>query len=224
MDDIIIRNELPEDYRVVENLTREAFWNVYQPGCTEHYLLSRMRQSSDFVAELDFVAECDGRIVGNVVCAASYIDGDDGRRYNVLCLGPISVLPQYQRKGIGRLLIDSVIKAASEMDWKAILLCGDPLLYCSYGFRQAADYGIRTTDNKYSPALMLYPLGATCPSSLAGRFVESDAYKPDMTQFEQYDRNFPVKPKLSDTPSQLRFRELVMSEYDCIRADLFSEE
>ena len=70
MDDIIIRNELPEDYRAVENLTREAFWNVYQPGCTEHYLLSRMRQSSDFAAELDFVAECDGRIVGNVVCAA----------------------------------------------------------------------------------------------------------------------------------------------------------
>jgi hypothetical protein len=214
MDDIIIRNELPGDYRAVDNLTREAFWNVYQPGCTEHYLLSCLRHSPDFVADLDFVAECAGRLVGNVVCAASYIDDDDGRRHKVLCLGPISVLPQYQHKGIGRLLIDSVIKTASEMDWPAILLCGDPMLYCRYGFRQAALYNIRTVDNKYFAALMIYPLGATDPSALAGRFVESAAYKPDMAQFEQYDAIFPEKQKLADTPSQMRFREIMASQCD----------
>lgn len=65
--DVVLRNELPDDYREVENLTREAFWNVYCPGCSEHYLLNVMRQSPDFIDQLDIVAECDGCIVGNVV-------------------------------------------------------------------------------------------------------------------------------------------------------------
>lgn len=104
-DLLTLRPEIPSDYLEVENLTREAFWNVYAPGCVEHYLLHRLRCSSDFIPELDIVAERDGRIVGNVVCVSSRIDGDNGKRHEVLTLGPISVLPSCQRIGIGRRMI-----------------------------------------------------------------------------------------------------------------------
>ncbi len=206
---VTIRQEKPDDYREVENLTREAFWNVYAPGCTEHYLLHWLRHSPDFIPELDVVAECRGQIVGNVVCVRSHIEREDGKHHEVLTLGPISVLPACQRRGIGRRMIGYITDAAGRMGYGAILLCGDPLLYARYGFEQAGKYGIMTSDGRTSPALQIYSLNGACLSDYSGRYFESSAYDIDIAQAEEFDLGFPVKEKLTDTPSQRRFKELL---------------
>ena len=209
MTDIIIRNETPDDYRKVENITREAFWNVYEPGCLEHYLLNKMRLSPDFIPELDIVAEFEGQIVGNAACAKSHIEGDDNRRHPTITLGPISVLPAFQHKGIGRRMIGHITDAAGRMGYEAIVLCGDPLLYSGYGFVAAERYGIRTSDNKFFPALHVYPLNGTDLTTCSGRYIESSIYETDPEQAESFDRYFPAKEKIADTPTQLRFREIM---------------
>ena len=116
--DITIRLEQPADYREAETVTREAFWNCYSPGCMEHYLLHVMRRSPRFVRELDFVAVADGKIVGSVVFMKAMIMGDDGNRHEVLTLGPIAVLPAFQRKGIGRMLKISASARPTTSIWQ----------------------------------------------------------------------------------------------------------
>lgn len=209
MMNLIFRHERPGDYRETENVTREAFWNVYAPGCTEHYLLHTMRQSPDFVPELDLVAVCDGQIVGNVVCAESHIECDDNTRRTVLSLGPISVLPAFQRNGIGRKLVGRMIEIASGLGYEAILLCGDPLLYSGYGFVPAGEYGILTADGKMFSALQVHALNDAALERYSGRYFESPVYEIDMEQAEIFDRDFPEKEKLSGTPTQLRFNEII---------------
>ena len=103
--EVIIRNETENDYRVVEEVTREAFWNLYFPGCDEHYLVHKMRNHPDFLKEFDFVAEYDGKIVGNIMYTRAWLVDEPGKEMEIVSFGPISVLPAYQRKGIGSALI-----------------------------------------------------------------------------------------------------------------------
>lgn len=77
---ITIHLETKEDYRQVENLTREAFWNVYRPGCTEHYVLHCYRGDPAFVPELDFVMELGGKMIGQIIYVRSEIECDDGKK------------------------------------------------------------------------------------------------------------------------------------------------
>lgn len=205
---LIIRNESPEDYAAVESLTREAFWNVYCPGACEHYLLHVMRDSQAFVTELDLVAELDGRVIGNVVFVVSHIDMDNGERLEVLSMGPIAVAPAYQRCGIGRQLVAHALANASELDYAAVLLCGEPNLYSRYGFEPAEKYRIRNAENNYSPALHIYWLKPNTIQS-GGRYYENEVYDIDNKDVEAYDNLFPYKERISGTPSQLRFDEIV---------------
>lgn len=124
--EIELRNERFSDYPETENVVREAFWNRYSPGCYEHYLIHIMRYSRAFVPQLDFVAVFDDKIVGNIVFLKSVIQADTGKEYEVLSLGPISVLPEYQNMGIGKRLIDHTRNLAKCMGFRAILLCGIP--------------------------------------------------------------------------------------------------
>ena len=105
-NDYIIRLETPADYRKVENLTREAFWNVYRPGCLEHYILHTYRDREDFVNELDFVMEKSGELIGHIMYVRAKIQSDDGREIPMMTFGPISIIPKYQRKGLGKALLD----------------------------------------------------------------------------------------------------------------------
>lgn len=212
IDPVWVRLETEKDYETVENLTREAFWNVYAPGCVEHYLLRQMRQSHDFIHELDFVAEWGGHIVGSVMCVRSYIEGDDNRRHEVVCLGPISVLPDYQGRGIGRILIEHVISKAAELKYRGIILCGDPLLYSRFGFEPAATYGVRMSTDRISPALQIYVLNGADTAEWSGRYIENPVYDVDTVKVELFDRRFPEKEKLVDTPTQLRYKELLKLE------------
>lgn len=208
--EIKLRTEQPADYRETENVTREAFWNHFSPGCNEHYLLHVMRDNPAFVPELDLVAEYDGRIVGNVVCMKAAIHGDDGVKYEVLSLGPISVLPEYQRKGIGGRLIGHTRELAREMGFRAVLLCGDPDYYLYQGFVPAELLGIRTADDMYAMALHVCELYEGALSGVRGRYVEDSAYEVDEAAAEVFDRDFPAKEKVRGTASQARFDEIVV--------------
>lgn len=207
-DRLNIRNEKSEDFHTVESMTREAFWNVYCPGACEHYLLHVMRDSQAFVAELDLVAELDGKVVGNVVFVVSHIDMDNGKRLEVLSMGPIAIAPEYQRHGVGRRLVAHALDKASELDYAAVLLCGEPDLYSKYGFEQAERYGIRNADNSYSPALHIYWLKPDMVQ-LGGRYFENEVYEIADEDVEAYDKLFPHREKISGTPSQLRFDQIV---------------
>lgn len=207
--EIKLRAEQAADYRETEFVTREAFWNHYSPGCNEHYLLHVMRDNPNFVKELDCVAVCDGKIVGNVVYLKSSIMADDGNEYEVLSLGPISVLPAYQRKGIARMLIEHTRALATRMGFRAILLCGDPDFYVRVGFQPAEDFGIRTADNLYFKALQVCGLYETALNGIRGRYVEDGIYyRMNPADVAEFDKEFPSKPLVSGTPSQKRFEEV----------------
>lgn len=206
---LILRQEQPSDYLETEHVTREAFWNQYAPGCTEHYLLHIMREHTTFIPELDIVAVDQGAIIGNVICMKAMIKGDDGKPYEVLSLGPISVLPKYQNKGVGGKLIRHVKSLAKEMGFQAVLLCGDPDYYLRQGFIPAETLGIRTADNKYMDALMVCELDEGALADKKGRYYEDAVYEVDASDVAEFDKGFPVKEKVTGTPSQERFMELV---------------
>lgn len=207
---IFLRVEQPSDFFETENVTREAFWNHYSPGCCEHYLLHIMRHSPAFVPELDLVAVDDGKIVGNVVHMKAVIKADDEREYEVLSLGPISVLPEYQGKGIGTRLIEDSRERAREMGFCAILLCGEPNYYTRRGFVPAETLGIRTSDDMYAVALHVCELYENALSGISGRYFEDEIYNFAPDAVAEYDKNFPAKEKISGTPSQKRFDEIVV--------------
>ena len=127
---IELRLEQPEDYRKTEEIMREAFWNYYAPGCYEHYLLHIMRNSPNFVKELDFVAVWENKIIGSVVCLKSFIAADNGNKYEILSMGPIAVLPKYQRMGVGKALIAHTRSVAAEMGCHSVVR-GSRLLFKS---------------------------------------------------------------------------------------------
>ena len=163
---IKIRLETPVDYSNVERITREAFWNHHVPGCDEHYLAHVLRQAECFLPKLDFVAELDGSVVGNIMYTKARIVGDDAVEYPVLSFGPISVLPEVQGRGIGGRLIRHTLALAKEMGHTAVLIYGDPDYYCRFGFVPAEQYNIGTRYNTYAAALQAVEL---VPGALAGK-------------------------------------------------------
>lgn len=213
---IQLRLEQPTDYRETENVTREAFWNNHSPGCDEHYLLNIMRDCPAFVHELDVVAVDDNKIVGNIVYVKAIIQGDNGNIYDVLTLGPISVLPEYQNKGIGGKMIEHTKKIANEIGFSAILLCGDPDYYSRQGFIAAEQLGIRTANNMYAVALQVCELYENGLSGAKGRYIENNIYEIDESAAAEFDKSFPTKEKVSGTPSQKRFDEIVVMQRNAI--------
>ena len=207
---IHLRLEQLSDYRETENVVREAFWNHFSPGCDEHYLLHIMRDSPAFVPELNVVAVVDDKIVGNIVYAKSIIRADNGNEYEVLSLGPIAVLPEYQSKGIGGRMIEYTRQLAREMGFRAILLCGDPDYYLRQGFVPAETLGIRTGDNMYATALHVSELYEGALADAKGRYFEDPIYEIDEAAAIEFDKNFPLQEKITGTPSQKRFDEIVV--------------
>ena len=156
--DIIFRLEEESDYRDVENITREAFWNIHQPGSDERLLVHKLRKDKSFVKNLDFVALVDGEIVGHIIYTERELKADDGASHPILVFGPVCVLPEYQNKGIGSKLIEHTIKLAKKMDYRAILIYGYPDYYKRFGFKVSKEYGITNGDGKYPAALLVLEL------------------------------------------------------------------
>ena len=197
-----------------ENVVREAFWNVYEPGCSEHYLLHIMRKSPGFVPELDFVAEADGRIVGQVVCMKACILGDDGKSYDVLSLGPIAVHPSLQRKGVGRALIEHTRNAARQAGFRAMLLCGEPKYYQRVGFVPAEHFGIRTSENRYFAALHACPLYPDALKGVSGRYFEDAIYQVETARVLEFDKGFPPRERIAGTATQRSLEEVLAMQRD----------
>ena len=204
-----LRQEKPTDYQETEFVTREAFWNQFAPGCCEHYLLHVMRENPAFVPELDVVAECGGRIVGNVAYARGVIKGDNGTEYEVLTLGPLAVLPEYQQMGIGSQLMEYTRNLARDMGFRAIVLCGDPDYYSGKGFVPAETFGIRTAENMYAAFIQVCELSEHALAEAKGRYYEADVYAIDEAAAMEFDRQFPKKETLTGTPGQKRFLEVI---------------
>jgi putative acetyltransferase len=209
---LTIRNEREEDYRSVEQLVREAFWNLYVPGCSEHYILHNLRKSDDFIPELDFVAEKEGQIVGQIAYSRGTIKGKGGEDKEVITFGPVSVLTRFQKQGIGSALINHTISLARGMGHPAVCIYGDPRYYSRFGFRCGEKYEIKTADDKFAVALQVLELREAALNNMSGRFVESVAFTVDETGFAQYDATFPFKEK-KETNSQREFRLLASLRY-----------
>lgn len=202
-----IRLERPEEWRQVEELTREAFWNVHVPGCDEHYLVHVLRGLDSFIPALDFVALSEGRIVGNIMYSMGRVEEESGRKKEVILFGPLSVLPSFQGKGVGGALIRHSAAVARELGYAAILIYGDPMYYARFGFRAASEYGITPPDGKPHPALQALELFEGALSGVSGKFYEDNAFDVDKKAAEAYDMGFPIKEK-GYAPSQDRFRTL----------------
>jgi putative acetyltransferase len=210
--DIKIRLETSKDHRAVEELTREAFWNVHVPGCCEHYLIHTLRKSSDFIPELDFVATYNEKIVGHIAYAKANIVDASSKSHPVIGFGPISVLPSLQKQGVGSALIKHSLAEAKNLGYAAILIYGDPRYYSRFGFRCAEKYDIKTAFGKYAVAMLALELKPGALASISGSFKESPAYDVDMLAAEEFDRGFPPKKKCH-TDTQDEFKLMVSLMY-----------
>lgn len=192
---IAIRNEAPADYRAVEEMTKKAFWNLHVPGCDEHYLAHILRDCADFIPELDFVAEENGTIVGNIMYTRSTLIGEDGERKPVLTFGPLSVLPDCQRRGIGKRLINHSLEKAAQMGWEAVVIFGNPENYVTSGFCGCKKFGVAIAKDVYPVALLVKELKS---GALAGKkwlFAESSAYEFEQAEALAFDSTFPPMEK-----------------------------
>lgn len=196
-----IRLEQPQDYREVELLTREAFWNVYRPGCTEHYVLHCYRQRPQFIPDLAFVMEHDGRLIGHVMFSKAALTCDDGTLLSTCTFGPLSIHPDYQRKGFGCALLRHALTVAKDLGYGAVCMEGNIDFYRHASFVVASSLGIhyhgepRDSDVPYFLAQELLPgflHGRECTyRTPAGYFVADD----DPAAFAAFDATFPPKEK-----------------------------
>jgi predicted N-acetyltransferase YhbS len=190
-----IRNENESDYREVEELTRDAFWNLYFPGCEEHYLVHKMRSHPDFVKALDFVAVSKGRIIGSILYTKSQVVDETGRVLETLTFGPLCVHPDFQRKGVGKALISRTSKLALEMGYPAIIIYGDPRNYCVNGFKNCKDFNITNKDGKHPYAMLVLELKEGIFAGHTWKLLESDVYILNPEEVEEFDKQFPPREK-----------------------------
>ena len=182
-----IRNERELDYQIVEDITRKAFYNVYVPGCMEHYLVHIMRGHEDFIPELDFVIEVDGQIVGNIMYTKSKLTDEGGTEKEIVTFGPVSILPKYQRKGYGKMLIEHSLKRAAELGYEAVVIMGSPANYVGSGFQCCRKYNICVEKEKYPAAMLVKELK---PGALDGKlwfYSDSPVMNVDEREAQAFD-------------------------------------
>ena len=204
-NDYIIRLERKEDYPVVENLIREAFWNVYRPGCLEHYLITKLREHPDFVKELDFVMEKDGEIIGQNVFVKANIKADDGRDIPILTMGPICITPELKRRGYGKILLDYSIKKATELGFGAVCFEGNINFYGKSGFTFAREFGLRYHGLPEGADASFFLCKELIPgylSGITGEYGPPEVYLFPEEEAEEFDKKFHYKEKLK-LPGQL---------------------
>ena len=201
----IIRLERKEEHREVENLVREAFWNVYRPGCLEHYVLNQLRNDPAFVPELDFVMEKDGQLIGQNIFMKAAIKADDGREISIMTMGPICVTPQLKRKGYGKILLDYSLEEAAKLGCGAVCFEGNIAFYGKSGFTFASNYGIRYHGLPEGEDASFFLCKELIPGYLhgiSGEYATPQGYFVDEAAAEEYDKTFPYKEKLK-LPGQL---------------------
>ena len=198
-NDYLIRLETPADQKKVEYLVRESFWNVYRPGCLEHYVLHCLRQDKDFVRELDFVMEKDGRIIGQNIFVKAVICADDGRDVPIMTMGPICIANDLKRKGYGKLLLDYSIEQAKKMGAGALCFEGNIDFYGKSGFTYASEYGIRyhgLSEGEDASFFLCKELIPGYLDGVTGEYATPEGYFVAEAKAEEFDKQFPYKEKL----------------------------
>ena len=198
-NDDTIRLEKPEDYREVENLVREAFWNVYRPGCSEHFVIHVLRDDPAFVKELDFVMERDGALIGQNMFMRTVIEADDGRSIDVLTMGPIGITPALKRHGYGKKLLDCSLEKATAMGFGAVLFEGNIGFYGKCGFSYSRNFGIRYHDLPEGADDSFFLCKELIPGYLdgiTGVYQTPRGYYVDDADVEEFNKGFPPKVKL----------------------------
>ena len=198
-NDYTIRLERPEDYREVENLVRESFWNVYRPGCSEHFVIHVLRDDPAFVKELDFVMERDGELIGQNMFMRTVIGADDGRVIPVLTMGPIGITSELKHMGYGKKLLDYSLEKAAAMGFGAVLFEGNIGFYGKSGFTYASRFGIRYHDLPEGADDSFFLCKELIPGYLddvTGVYQTPQGYYVDDADVEAFDKAFPTKEKL----------------------------
>ena len=204
-ENITIRLEKKEEQRQVENLVRESFWNVYRPGCMEHYVLNQLRNDKDFVHELDFVMELNGEIIGQNMFMKAQIQADDGRSIPIMTMGPICITPRLKRKGYGKILLDYSLEKAEELGCGALCFEGNIDFYGKSGFDFASKYGIRyhgLPEGEEASFFLCKELKEGYLDGITGEYTTPQGYMVAEKEVEEFDKNFPSKEKIK-LPEQL---------------------
>nr|WP_186843861.1 N-acetyltransferase [Acetobacterium tundrae] len=184
---IKIRNEEEADYETVEEITRRSFWNLYIPGCNEHYLVHIMRSHEDFLPELDLVIEVGNQIIGNIMYTKTKLIDETGEEKDILTFGPVCILPEYQRKGYGKKLLEYSFEQAVALDYDVIVIFGNPNNYVNRGFKSCKKYKICLENGTYPSAMMIKELK---PGVLDGRkwvYHQSPVFEIDEQEAERFD-------------------------------------
>lgn len=192
---IKIRLETKEDYLKVEELTREAFWNLYTPGCDEHYLCHILRDHKDFIQELDYVAEIDGNVIASIMYTDSYLLSDDQEKVKIVSFGPFCVHPDYQRKGIGTSLIEKTKLLVEKRNIPAIVIYGDPHNYCKHEFKNGIDYQVSNMDGEYPLGLLVLELQPGFFGNKKWKAKQSDVFIFEHEKAIEFDKKFKEKER-----------------------------
>lgn len=204
-NDYQIRLERKSEQRDVENLVRESFWNVYRPGCLEHYVLHRLRDDAAFVPALNFVLEKDGKLIGQNVFVRANIQADDGREIPIMAMGPICIAPELQRQGYGKILLDYSLEQAAALGCGAVCFEGNIAFYGKSDFGYAAQFGIRYHGLPEGADASFFLCKELIPgylNGIAGEYTPPQGYFVDEAEAEAFDKTFPDKEKLK-LPGQL---------------------
>lgn len=192
---LVIRPETENDHRAVEALIRDAFWNLYVPGCDEHYIAHVLRSHADFLPSLDLVAELDGQIVGSVMYTRARLTDESGTCKEILSFGPLAVRPGFQRQGIGKALLTASFDQARAMGYDTIVIFGHPGNYVSRGFKSCKRLNVCMPGGAFPTAMLVKEL---VPGTLDGRrwtYHESPAYEINSAEAEAFDALFPPRAK-----------------------------
>ncbi len=203
-ENIIIRNEKKEDWELVERITRQAFYNLYVPGCVEHYLVHIMREHEDFIPELDFVLELDGQVIGNIMYTKAKLTDENGTEKEILTFGPVSIHPAYQRMGYGKMLMEHSFQAAIQLGYDTIVILGSPANYVSRGFKCCKKYNVCIENGKYPAAMMVKELIPHILDDHKWLYQDSPVMAISKEEAERYDDTLePMEKKY--LPSQDEF-------------------
>ncbi len=201
---LIIRNETQKDHQIVEEITRRAFYNLYVPGCGEHYLVHTMRDHPDFIPELDFVAELDGQVIGNVMYTRATLTDEAGAVKDILTFGPVSIAPEHQRKGCGKQLLEHSFRRAAELGWEVIVIFGSPANYVGRGFKSCKKYNVCLENGKFPSAMMVKELKKGALDGRSWVYRDSPVMAIDEEEARRYDDTLePMERKC--LPSQEEF-------------------
>ena len=196
--DYIIRNEEERDYFEVENVTREAFWNIYRPGCNEHLVTHNLRNNPTFIKKLDYIVEINGEIIGTIIYSHGTLRLDNGGEMDFITFGPVGIRPDYQKNGVGQELIRYSIDRAKDLGYDAIFITGNPIYYNRFGFEAACKYGIFLDENRNPSEANFFMVNVMTQGTLdglAGVYVFDPCFDPSNEELEEFDKQFPLKIK-----------------------------